>query len=168
MVGLTNSKVFSVEEQVAFAKHCVPGVAQFVLLTNVAHVEVFLVVEVEVRSLFVEPDSGGNRHKWPEDSLLDHRLSNHDGCQTCSQTISHWHDVAVVNVLLASNVSPVSLNGCPVLVGLSLEDVVLEEKHSKVDSSLVVLWDTSVVLVQVVEVILVAGIQLGSQQNCHS
>ena len=125
------------------------------MFSNVNHVEVLLVVELSLCHGSVEPSGDTHWEEWPHNELLDHDLSDTHGDDTCSGAVSGGVDVAVKDVAASGTESPVSLGWCTILMWLSVQEVVLNEEQSQVDGCLVVLWDSTIVFVKVVKVVLV-------------
>ena len=69
------SKVLSVKDFVADSEHSVPRVANFVLLSDVAHVEKLLVVEDIKLAGAVEVETGKYWGERPNNKLLHHKHS---------------------------------------------------------------------------------------------
>ena len=152
---MLKSKVFSVNQQVALSQDDVSSVTELILLSHIGHIEILLVKENKLRLLSVQVGAESKREERPHDEFLCHNLSDHHACESGCHSIDSWSNVAIIHPFATSNVGPVSLNRCSILMGLPVKYVVSNEHHPQVNRSLVVLWNASVVLVEVVKVILV-------------
>ena len=164
----TGSEVLAVEQVVGSLKDSKSGKTDFVLLTNVAHIEKLLVVEHEELSLAVEVGGSSDRDEGPDDSFFHHKHTEHAGSETESKSIGASSDIDIVPVLTLGNVHPVLLDGGLVVIDSSLKNVLGEEAHAEVNGRLVFGWDTSVMLVERVEVILRLCVCFSSDDKRHS
>ena len=161
------SKVFSIKKKIALPQHDVSSISKFILFPNVNHIKVFLIEESELFSASIEVSESADWYEWPKHKLFYHYLSCDTSHKSGSKTISCWLNIAVINVFSAHAIGPVSFNRCPIFVWLSIKNFLLYEVHSKDNGGLVLLGDSTVILVKVIKVILVADLQLLSQKNRH-
>lgn len=168
LISLMASKVLPVKKQVAFSENNVSCIPELVLLTNVYHIEVLFVEEFELLSAAIKVGEGGEWEEWPHHELFDHDLAGNHSKGARGQSVEGWSDVAVVDVLSSDHVGPVSFSGCRVLMRCPLKELLLNEVHSEMHGCLVLLWNATVCLIEMVEVILVARLQLLSQKNRHN
>lgn len=118
-------------------------------------------------SASVQVSESGEWEEWPHDELLDHDLASDHSEDACGSGVEGWSDVAVVDVFSADDVCPVPLGWRLVLVRLPVEDSLLDEVHSHDHGKLVLLRNAAIVLIEMVEVVLVARIELLTQKNRH-
>lgn len=168
MIVFSISKILSVQQQVALSQNNVSSIAELVLLTNVYHIEVLFVVEFELLSTTIKVSESSQREEWPHDEFFDHDLARDHAEGAGRNCVEGWSDVAVVDVLSSDHICPVSLDGSQVLIWLLIEKFLLDEVHSEVNGCLMLLWNASICLVEMVEVILVTRLQLLSQKNRHN
>jgi hypothetical protein len=138
------------------------------LLTDVYHIEVLFVVELELLTATIKVSESSKWEEWPHDEFFDHDLTRDHAKYAGRHCIECWSDVAVVDVLSSDHVCPVSLDGRAVLIRLLVEQFLLDEVHSQLNSRLMLLWNATVRLIEMVEVVLVARLQLLSQKNRHN
>ena len=153
----------SVEKQVALSEHDVSCVAELVLLADVDHVEVLLVVETEVLAASVEVSEGGQREEGPHHELFDHYLASHHSEEASGRSVERRSDVAIVDVFPTYHIGPVPLSWRLVLIGLPIKKLLLDEVHPQNHGCLMLLRNAAVRLIEVVEVIRIARLQLVSQ-----
>ena len=162
------SEVFTVQEVIAATKDGKPGEAHFVLLTHIAHIEELLVMEDKELSLSVQVCCQGDRCKWPPDELFEHEHATHAGNKAQSARIGGRPHVDIVAVLAFGHVHPVLLDGRLVVIDATIENILREETHAKVDCGLVLSWDAPMVLVEHIKVVFSLCIALASHNNRHS
>jgi hypothetical protein len=124
-----DSEVFSIEEQVASLEDNIASIAEFVLLTNVAHVEELLVVLDKEGTRAVQVSEEEHRGEGPDHEFLDHEHTNNARKVSHSKGISEATHVYIIAILSTCNISPVLLCGALIFTWLSLKDVFVEELH---------------------------------------
>ena len=149
-----HSELFQVEQIVAAFEHGKSSEADLVLLTHVAHVKILLAVEDVQLPLPVHECAQGNRCEGPHDEFFEHEHAAHAGEQAECRAIRGSTHVDVPVVLALGHVHPVLLYRRLVIVDAAVEHILSEEAHAKIDGGLVLGWDASVVLVEMIEVIL--------------
>ena len=162
------SEVLTIQEVIAAAKDGKSSEAHFVLLTHIAHIEELLVVEDEQLPLPVEVRGQCDRGEGPPDELFEHVHATHARDQAKCRRVSPRSHVDVVAVLAFGHIHPVFLHRGPIVVNATVEHVLREEAHAKVDSCLVLGRNPPMLLVQAVEVVLSYGICLASYDQRHS
>jgi len=162
-----DSEVFPIEELVASLEDNIASIAEFVLLTDVAHVEELLVVLDEEGTRAVQVSEEEHRGERPDHKFLNHEHANYARKVSYSEGICEATHVHIIAILSACNIGPVLLCGALIVTWLSLKDVLVEELHPQGEGGMMILWDASVPLIQVVEVVVRGCLQLGSQQDCH-
>ena len=149
------SEVLSIEQKITLSENNVSCIPNLILLSDVNHVKIFLIVEHIEGLISVKVGDQCDWEEWPHNKLLNHELSENGGKKSGCCSIGDRSDVAIVDILSANNIGPVTLDWSSVFVGLSIQYVGLNEEHSQVDSGLVFFWDATEVLVEVVEVVLI-------------
>ena len=149
------------------AEDNVASEANFVLLTDVAHVEELFVVEDKQVLAAVEVTRNEHGRHWPPHHFLYHEHAEHGCRETSSRAVSHSPHVHIIKVLALGDVHPVLLNWRFEVLDSAVEHVLREELHAEVDGHLVVVGDVPVLLVEGLVVVLCGRVLLCTIQNRH-
>lgn len=130
------------------SEHNIPSVPYLVLLSHIAHIKEFLIVEGEKLPSPIQVSETEDRSHRPENHFLYHEHAYHRGSESTSCRISSSTTLDIVIVFALGNVHPILLACGLVVTHSAVQHVLLEVGHAEVDSHLVIRGDTSMILVK--------------------